>query len=156
QNNGSANTGPLRLVNKQEGWTRQEVTGQRKDGSAVQLEIANSQFKLQGKHLFTAYIRDITERRRMEQQLFESEERYRNVALTAAEAIVTVDPQHVIQFANPAVYRVFGYEAQEVLGKPVTELMPDYHEHIHKPEAKLGSTERHYDWKGVEMRGLHK
>src|SRR6185436_16832710 len=48
------------------------------------------------------------------------------------------------------------YEAQEVLGKDVTELMPDYHEHIHKPEAKLGTTERHYDWKGVEMRGLHK
>jgi PAS domain S-box-containing protein len=132
-----------------------QMSGQRKDGSEVLLELANSKFKQQGKVLYTAFIRDITDRKRMEEQLLESEERYRNVALTAAEAILTVDAADVIKFANPAVTRVFGYEAQELLGRHVSELMPNYDQHIHKPALEPGATERDYNWKGVELRGLH-
>ncbi|MBI1765355.1 MAG: PAS domain S-box protein [Acidobacteria bacterium] len=137
-------------------WSHIEVPALHKDGHEIQIELSFSEFKREERHYFTGIIRDITERRRMEQQIQESEERYRNVALTAGEAIVTVDDEDTIQFANPAVARVFGHEAQALLGRNVTELMPTYDQHIHKATATNGTTKRGYDWQGVELRGLHR
>ena len=137
-------------------WNSSEVPGLHKDGHELQLELSFNEFQREGRRHFTGIIRDITDRKQMERQLQESEERYRNVALTTAEAIVTVDAAGMIQFANPAIHRVFGHEAQELLGRDVTELIPEYNEHIHKPESLPGATERGYAWKGVELRGLHK
>lgn len=137
-------------------WSNIEVSAQHKDGQEIRIEISFSEFQREQRHYFTGIIRDITERRRMEQQIQESEERYRNVALTAGEAILTVDEENTIQFANPAVARVFGHEAQTLLGRKVTELMPTYDQHIHKAKATEGTTERGYDWQGIELRGLHR
>lgn len=136
-------------------WSHIEVPARHQDGHEIQIEISFSEFQRESRHYFTGIIRDITERKRMEQQIQESEERYRNVALTAGEAILTVDEADTIQFANPAVARVFGHQAQALLGRKVTELMPTYDQHIHKAKATEGTTERGYDWQGIELRGLH-
>jgi PAS domain S-box-containing protein len=137
-------------------WSSLEVTARHKQGHELQIDLSFSHFQRDGRHFFTGIIRDITDRKRMEQQLLESEERYRNVALTAGEAIVTVDAADIIKFANPAITRVLGYEPQELLDRNVTELMPEYDQQIHKPEVAPGATERDYNWKGVELRGLHR
>lgn len=137
-------------------WSSIELLGQHRDGHELQIDLSFSEFERDGATFFTGIIRDITDRKRMEQQLLESEERYRNVALTAAEAILTVNADDVIKFANPAVTRVFGYDPQHLLGRKVNELMPDYDQHIHKPASATGTTERGYDWKGVELRGKHR
>ncbi len=137
-------------------WNSIEVPAQHKDGRELQIELSFSEFNREQRRYFTGIIRDISDRKRMEQQIQESEERYRNVALTAGEAIVTVDEDDTIQFANPAIARVFGHEAQTLLGRKVSELMPAYDQHIHKASATNGSTKRGYDWQGVESRGLHR
>lgn len=141
---------------KTRNWGQIEVPARHQDGHEIQLEISFSEFQRESRHYFTGIIRDITERKRMEQQIHESEERYRNVALTAGEAIVTVDEDDTIQFANPAIARVFGHEAQALLGRKISELMPTYDQHIHKVNATNGTTKRGYDWQGIELRGLHR
>jgi PAS domain S-box-containing protein len=57
-----------------------EVEAQRADGSTVPIELGISEIRLPGEHLFTAFLRDITERRSFQQQLAEAERRRANLA----------------------------------------------------------------------------
>jgi PAS domain S-box-containing protein len=68
--------------------------------------------------------RDITEQKRAEEALAASERRYRQLTEAALDAIVVADQGGRITLFNPAAERMFGYAAAEVLGRPLTELMP--------------------------------
>lgn len=62
--------------------------------------------------------------------LAETAERLRAILETAVEAIVTIDERGIIESANPACERIFGYRASEIIGKNVSILMPSpYREH---------------------------
>jgi PAS domain S-box-containing protein len=68
---------------------------------------------------------DITERRKIEQALRESEVRMAGIINSAMDAIISVDDgQRVILF-NAAAERMFGYSAAEVIGRPITRLIPE-------------------------------
>ena len=70
--------------------------------------------------------RDITDRKRAEQSLRESEERYRQVVENTTAIILRLDPRGVIVFANERALRFFGYSAGELLGKhAVGTIVPD-------------------------------
>jgi two-component system, cell cycle sensor histidine kinase and response regulator CckA len=61
--------------------------------------------------------REITERRRAEKELRNSEERYRLLAEYATDVIFTTDISMRITFISPAVKRLIGYDADELLGQ---------------------------------------
>jgi PAS domain S-box-containing protein len=75
---------------------------------------------------------DITERKKAEQALRDREERLRAILTTAADAIVTIDRQGVIQSVNPATERLFGYDADELVGQSVNLLMPSPYKDEHE------------------------
>jgi PAS domain S-box-containing protein len=61
--------------------------------------------------------------------LSESERRYRQLTEATLDAIIVADGAGAIRLFNPAAERLFGYRADEVLGKSLTCLMPEeYHE----------------------------
>ncbi|MGE5296942.1 MAG: PAS domain S-box protein [Solirubrobacterales bacterium] len=62
-------------------------------------------------------IRDITERKRMEEALRRSERRFRQVAENARECIWEVDTEGVYTYASPVVEKILGYRPEELLGK---------------------------------------
>jgi PAS domain S-box-containing protein len=101
---------------------------------------------------------DITEQKHVEDELRESEERYRTVAETASDAIITINEESTVLFANPAVEQIFGYQPDELLGQSLTMLMPDYLRHLHREGLKhyLETNERHISWQAVELPGLHR
>ncbi|MGA2677259.1 MAG: PAS domain S-box protein [Methanobacterium sp.] len=70
-------------------------------------------------------IRDITDRKKAEDALSKSEERFRAVAESAVDAIVTTDLNGVILFCNYSLGIIFGYSKEEIIGKNLTVLMPD-------------------------------
>ena len=102
--------------------------------------------------------RDITARKWAEEELRESEERYRVVAETAGDAIVTIDQESQILFANPAVERIFGYSLDEIIGQHITMLMPAHLRHAHTRAISnyLTSGKRQFVWEGIMLPGLHK
>src|SRR5215510_12860265 len=101
-------------------------------------------------------VTDITERKQEESARRYSEERYRVVVETANDAVVSADESGAIQFANPATTRVFGYDPAELIGKPLTVLMPEFMRKLHENGFRryLATGQRHINWQGTELTGL--
>jgi PAS domain S-box-containing protein len=108
--------------------------------------------------LVGAQIGDFVERRRTEQSLRESEERFRLMTETAQDTIFTIDESSTVTFCNAAVRRMFGYEPEELLGKPLEMIMPERFREGHRRgvERFLRTGERSVPWTGIELAALHK
>src|SRR5437867_2242257 len=83
---------------------------------------------------------------------------FRVIAETASDAIITINDRSIIVFVNAAAVRIFGYSIPEMLGQPMTMLMPEYLRHVHEQGLRryLDTGQRHIPWEGVELPGLHK
>ncbi len=103
-----------------------ELTNFRKDGTAYDAELfITPLFDAVGSHTnYVAIHRDISERKKSDRALRESEESLRAVLSTAADAIITIDGGGIIKSANPAAENMFGYLQHELLGQNVSILMP--------------------------------
>jgi PAS domain S-box-containing protein len=101
-----------------------EVEGRRRDGSAVPLELGVSGFEEGGRGYFTATVRDVTERRRMQEELH----RLAQAAQAAADAIFTTDAQGTILWVNPAFTSITGYSADEAVGQTPRLLKSGVHD----------------------------
>ena len=80
----------------------------------------------------------------------ESSELFRVVAETASDAIISIDHDSVILFANRAAERIFGYPLSEILGQQATLLMPEYLRDLHKAavHAYVKTGQKHISWTG--------
>ena len=101
---------------------------------------------------------DVTESWRASEALRLSEERYRIVAETASDGIVTVDRESRILFANGAVSQIFGYEREELLQLQLTDLMPESMRAAHRTGLRryTETGRRSMDWRSVQVDGLRK
>jgi PAS domain S-box-containing protein len=92
------------------------------------------------------------------QRLRESRERYRTVVETATDAIITIDRESRIEFANPATERIFGYAPQELIGRELTVLMPAEQRPRHKEALRryLDTRQKSFSWQAVALTGRHK
>ena len=70
-------------------------------------------------------INDITKRRRSEIALHESQERYRRIVQTAEEGIWTIDASSLTDYVNPKMARMMGYQAEEMIGRPISDFLDD-------------------------------
>ena len=101
-----------------------EVTGRRKDGTTFPMDLAVGESRNGGSPLFAGIVRDITERKRIE----EGEAVATAVLEAAVDGIITIDDRGKIESFNRAAERIFGYSASEVIGQNVNILMPEpYH-----------------------------
>ena len=87
-----------------------------------------------------------------------SEEFHRVVVETASDAVVSIDHRGDILLANHATTTIFGYEQSELIGQPLTILMPEYLRDLHKAGLKRyqETNHRHINWQGTELIGLRK
>jgi len=101
-------------------------------------------------------VTDIDDRKRAEDELKRSEARHRVVVETASDAVISIDESGAIILANLATKRVFGYNPEELVGKPLTVLMPGAMRKLHETGFKqyLETGMRHLNWQGTEMTAL--
>ncbi len=107
--------------------------------------------------LFTI-VEDITERKKEESERRYIEQRYRVMVETASDAVICIDERGAILLANPATTKVFGYDPADLIGKPLTMLMPEYLRKLHEDGFRRYSAtgQRHINWQGTELTGLRK
>jgi two-component system sensor kinase FixL len=135
-----------------------EVQGRRKDGTAFPLHLSVGEMTVGGERKFTGMLHDLSDRVRLEEQLRASEERWRSVIESAVDSIIVIDARGEVESINPAALRLFGYGAEEVIGRNVSMLMPSpYHEEHDSYLARYLSTgERKIIGIGREVTGRRK
>ncbi|HEY1554756.1 MAG TPA: PAS domain S-box protein [Kofleriaceae bacterium] len=91
----------------------------RKDGSSFPVEIRVRHFPLGERELGVALVRDISERKRVEQELRASEERFRELAETIAEVfwVIDADKQRML-YISPGYERTWGRSCQSLYDSP--------------------------------------
>jgi PAS domain S-box-containing protein len=99
-----------------------------------------------------------TEAAAAKQALTASEQRFREVVQTAPDAIILSDAEGLILSWNSAAARLFGYAADEVVGRPLTQLMPERYRAPHQRalERLRETGEFRLRDRVVTMHGLHK
>ena len=124
----------------------ENLFGRHRDGHEFPVEISLSPLETDEGLLISAAVRDVSDRKRSEDALRESEERTRSIVMNVVDGITTIDAQGNIRMVNPTVERLFGYGADELIGRNVNMLMPEpYHsEHdgylanyLHTGQAKV-------------------
>ena len=108
-----------------------EVVGRRKDGTTFPMHLAVSELHLGDRRMFTGIARDITDLQTAIRELEHSEARTRAILDAAVDAILTIDPNGIVESMNPAAERLFGYPSNEVVGQNVKMLMPEPYRHEH-------------------------
>jgi hypothetical protein len=89
---------------------------------------------------FSKVTRDLTERRRHEEQLREREERLRLIVDGVKDhAMLLLDPKGVIVSWNPAAQKVLGYTTQEAIGREVAILYPAQERSAGRPQAEMAA-----------------
>ncbi|GAX62143.1 signal transduction histidine kinase [Candidatus Scalindua japonica] len=102
-------------------------------------------------------VTDITERKLAEEELARSETKYSNLIETAQDAIVC-DLDQVITVWNKSAERLFGYSKEEIIGRPVSILIPEKYKKEHREgiERFLKTGESRIMGKTVELTGMTK
>jgi PAS domain S-box-containing protein len=100
-----------------------EVRGLRRNGEPADLELSVSEVDISGERLFTAILRDITDRKRAEAGQRATERRYRTIVETALEGVWTLDADGRTTFANRSMAEMLGYAPDEMLGHSLLDFV---------------------------------
>jgi two-component system, LuxR family, sensor kinase FixL len=118
---------------RQFGKYEEEWVRVRKDGTLFWASVLITALRNEDGHLlgFAKVTRDITSRKLAEEAMRESAAVLQAVFETVVDGIITIDEGGMIVSVNPAVERIFGYEAREMVGRNVKMLMPEPYQGEH-------------------------
>ncbi len=100
-----------------------ETVGCRKNGTTFPIYLSVGAIPAENSFRFAAIILDITNQKRAEQALHESEARYRSVVDNVKEVIFQTDVNGLWTFLNPAWTEVTGFDTSTSLGKPSSDFV---------------------------------
>jgi two-component system, sporulation sensor kinase E len=108
----STNTGSIRF----------ESIFERKNGSRIDVEISSSIVDLK-KGIMQSIVSNITERKKIEKSLRESEEKFRTFMETASDLMYITNADGYITYANKAMINTLGYSKEEIIGMQFQEIL---------------------------------
>ena len=103
---------------------RLDFQARRKDGRELTVEVRVTSGEAEGAPCFFITFRDITARRQEQIALKDNQLRAARILMIAEDAIVSCDADQKITFFNLKAETLFGYSAEEALGRPLSDLVP--------------------------------
>jgi len=112
-------------VAEDEGWSEDEGWRVRKDGSRFWANVIITALRDECGNLrgFSEVTRDITDRKRIEDALRQSEEQYSELVESINDIIYATDDKGVITYISQAVERTIGLSASDIIGQPFTKFL---------------------------------
>ncbi len=96
-----------------------------RSGAIIDVDVSSFAFETGDRRARLVIAQDVTERRRAEQRIRESEERYRGLVELSPDAILLVSRLNIV-FANPAAIRFLGAESEsQIVGRAVTDFVAE-------------------------------
>ena len=108
---------------REQGRSVLEIRGLKKDGTPVDLELSVSRVSLGHEPLYTFILRDITVRKRLEEQERQIHLLKQTILNAAADGIVGVDRAGRVTFINPAAATMLGFSPEEIIGRVFHEVV---------------------------------
>ncbi|MCK5259300.1 MAG: PAS domain-containing sensor histidine kinase, partial [Thermoplasmatales archaeon] len=93
------------------------------DGKKIWIECIGSKIKYKGKTSNVVFIRDTTDRQKIWEKLAKLEERYRILAETSVDGILTIDPLGRLTYVNPSFERMSMREKNDIIMTPFREYL---------------------------------
>jgi len=95
-----------------------------KNGDLLPVEVTSSPVEIDGEIIGTlGMARDITERKKAEEELRRNEEKYRELTEEINDAIYTVDQDGNVTYVSPVIEWLIGYSPSEIMGRSFAELL---------------------------------
>jgi PAS domain S-box-containing protein len=129
-----------------------ETVHRRKDGTTFPVEVSSRGATIDGMRTLVSVVRDISERKRTEQALLESEEKYRLLANHSNDWIYWIKPDRSFQYVAPSSERVTGYTPRDFTNDPglfIHMIHPDDRQRVepHLGEVQEGSETHDLDYR---------
>jgi PAS domain S-box-containing protein len=127
----------------------------KKDGTLIDVEITSHPLVYGGKNARLVVATDVTTRRKAEEALRQSEERFRLLVSEVADyAILMLDPEGRIASWNAGAEHIKGYKADEIIGQHFSRFYPTEDVEAGKPayELKVASERGRYEEEGWRIR----
>jgi PAS domain S-box-containing protein len=104
-----------------------EYVAKRRDGSIFPVIIHSNRILKEGEAVgIRGIVVDITERKRMEEALRVSEERFRGIAERSIDGIFELDLGGRVTYVSPSVEPAYGYKPAEVIGTHMEQYFPEF------------------------------
>lgn len=117
----------------QSDFKNREVICQTKTDKNLILSFSAVQTEIEGLQHFVYIGRDVTERKRLEQALYEEKELAQVTLQSIGDAVITTDADGKIKYFNPVAEQISGWSLQDVQGKPLAEVLRIIHETTGEP-----------------------
>jgi diguanylate cyclase (GGDEF)-like protein/PAS domain S-box-containing protein len=104
------------------GHLRLEARCKTRSGSLVPLELSVSTFLLDQQRMVQVIARDITERTRLLEQLYDTRERLQITLQSIGDAVIATDDNGIVTFMNGVAESLTGWTAEDALGKPMSSI----------------------------------
>ena len=100
-----------------------------RDGSYLPVEVSS---KILPDGRWQGFVRDISDRKRLENELRLSEEKATGIVSISSDAIISIDEEYRITLFNEGAEKIFGYSVKEAIGSSLDILIPDRLRNIHR------------------------
>jgi PAS domain S-box-containing protein len=97
------------------------LRGLRANGEEFPMEASISQVEMDGKKIYTAILRDVAERHRVEMEEREQERYFRSLIEYATDLITLMDEHGVIHYQSPSVERILNLKPGTMIGRNISE-----------------------------------
>ncbi|WP_304640037.1 ammonium transporter [Pseudomonas sp.] len=136
---------PLQRLVAEQGWrgiplpepgseVKEEVLFSRREREQFVAELTVSRGAFDGP-VYTCIIRDITERRRIEQQLFQEKMLAQVTLASIGDGVITTGPDGRVRYLNPVAETLTGWTEEQASGRPLPEVYQLFDEHSGEPQG---------------------